>query len=247
MSDDRPLSPVLTALRSMFGTVDLLPGVAPGLLVPDTRRWAPAARLADDLLPELLERAARRWQAQPHAAASLAWKAYTYWLALPAVLGFAVARRVPLLTGDAVLVRFDDPRSLVTFGLRPDITVAALPGDPLAGTPGVLVVADDDELLAALRRSLLDEHLTPLLDAMHGAVRIGRRVLLGSLASGIAYGLLRVAGDQTGATGRVLSALDLADLIELTPAGRVHRRTCCLAFTLPRPKICADCCLPPRP
>jgi ferric iron reductase protein FhuF len=244
---EHPLVPVLAAFRSMFGTVDL-PGAAPGLLVPDPHGWTPAARLADDLLPVLLDRAARRWRAQPHAAASLAWKAYTYWLALPAVLGFAVARRVPLLTAGDVLVRFDDPEPLVTLGLRTEIAVAVLPGDPLAegARPGVVVVAGEDELLAALRRSLLDQHLYPLLESMHGAVRIGRRVLLGSLASGVVYPLLRA---ERASVGPVLRALRIDDLIDLVPGpnGRldVRRKTCCLAFTLPRPKICVDCCIRP--
>jgi Ferric iron reductase FhuF-like transporter len=242
VSADHPLDPVRGALRSIFGTVDRLPGVAPGLLVRDRAGWTPAARLAGDLLPVLLARAERRWPAQPHVAASLAWKAYTYWLALPAVLGFATARRVPLLTGDAVLVRFDDPRTVVTLGLRDDLTVAVRAGDPWAGRPGVEVVAGDDELLAALRRSLLDEHLTPLLGALHAEVRIGRRVLLGSLASGMAYGLSRTAEPIEP----VLRALGLTGLIEVGPAGGVRRRTCCLAFTLARPKICADCCLATR-
>jgi hypothetical protein len=242
VSADEPLDAVLTALRSIFGTTDRLPGVAPGLFVPDPARWAPAAALAGDLLPVLLARAQRRWQAPPHVAASLGWKAYTYWLALPAMLGYATARRVPLLTGDAVLVHFDDPRPLVTLGLRPDVPVAVLPGDPFAGRPGVAVVAGEDELLAALRRSLLDQHLLPLLGALHGAVRIGRRVLLGSLASGMAYGLLR-AGEPVGP---VLTAMGLDGLIDVVPPGAVRRRTCCLAFTLPDPKICTDCCLPTR-
>ncbi|HEU5111371.1 MAG TPA: hypothetical protein VFT95_22750, partial [Micromonosporaceae bacterium] len=82
----------------MFGT-DRLPGVAPGLLVTDPVGWLPATSLVDgSRLPELLDAAGRRWQAAPHAAAALAWKAYTYWLTLPAVLGWASARRVPLLT-----------------------------------------------------------------------------------------------------------------------------------------------------
>ncbi len=116
--------------------------------------------LGDDL-DILLDAAGRRWKAQPHAAAALAWKAYTYWLALPAVLGWASARRVPLLTGANVLMHFDDPRPLVTLGLRADIPVAVLPTDPLAlsGHPQVRVVADEDALLAEFRRTLLDEHL----------------------------------------------------------------------------------------
>jgi ferric iron reductase protein FhuF len=39
----------------------------------------------------------------------------------------------------------------------------------------------------------------------------------------------------------------VADLVELVP-GRggeptVQRRTCCLAFTLPSPKVCQGCCV----
>ena len=72
--------------------------------------WAPASELAGEKLDLLLATAGRRWRAQPHAAAALAWKAYTYWAALPAVLGFASARRVPLLTSDNVLLAALDVR-----------------------------------------------------------------------------------------------------------------------------------------
>src|SRR5689334_7990145 len=150
-------------MRAMFGTSTELPGLAPDLLVHDDSGWTPADRLADDRLPELLESARRRWHGQRNAAAALAWKAYTCWLALPAVLGWASARRVPLLTGRDVLFHFDDPRPLVTLGLHRDITVAVLPSDPLAlsGLAQVRVVPNEAALLEELRRSLLDEHLTP--------------------------------------------------------------------------------------
>ena len=182
----QPLAPVTATLRAMFGTSTQLPGLAPDLLVPDPTGWMPTAELAGAQLDTLLDSARRRWNAQPHAAAALAWKAYTYWLALPAVLGWAAARRVPLLTADDVLMHFDDPRPLVTVGLRADIPVAVLASDPLAlvGLPQVRVVADEAALLAVLRSSLLDQHLSPLLDAIHGKVRLGARTLLGSLASG---------------------------------------------------------------
>jgi hypothetical protein len=250
---EEPLAPITAALRAMFGTSTQLPGLAPDLLVHDEARWIPAARLADEQLPVLLESARRRWNAQPHAAAALAWKAYTYWLALPAVLGWASARRMPLLTGSDVLMNFDDPRPLVTIGLRQDIPVAVLASDPLAlrGLPQVRVVPDEAALLAEFRRSLLDEHLTPMLDAIHGMVRLGRRTLLGSLSSGIAYAVLRSAdllpGSSAETIGTLLQALDIEDLIELvpTPSGKldVQRKTCCLAFTLPQPKICSGCCI----
>jgi len=248
-----PLAPVTATLRAMFGTSTQLPGLAPDLMVTDPDRWAPTADLANGALDELLESARRRWNAQPHAAAALAWKAYTYWLALPAVLGWASARRVPLLTGQDVLMHFRDPRPLVTIGMRAEIPVAVLASDPLAltGNPRVRVVADETALLAELRRSLLDEHLTPMLDAIHRRVRLGNRTLLGSLSSGVAYGVLRSADVLPGSSAEtidvLLTALGIDDLIELVPdrTGRldVQRKTCCLAFTLPQPKICQGCCI----
>lgn len=248
-----PLAPVTATLRAMFGTSTELPGLAPDLLVRDTTGWMPTSELTGGALDVMLESSKRRWQAQPHAAAALAWKAYTYWLALPAVLGWASARRVPLLTGSDVLMHFDDPRPLVTIGLHPDVTVAVLPSDPLAlsGRAGVRVVPTEAALLEELRRSLLDEHLTPLLDAIHSRVRLGRRTLMGSVASGVAYAVLRSAdvlpGSSAETIGVLLGALGVEDLIELVPgrAGKldVQRKTCCLAFTLPKPKVCMGCCI----
>ncbi|MEU4663620.1 hypothetical protein AB0F83_17880 [Micromonospora chalcea] len=249
-----PFAPVTATLRAMFGTDDL-PGLAPGLLVRDELdRWSPAARLIDGtLLPEFLTRAGRRWGGTPHACAALAWKSYSYWTALPAVLGWASARRVPLLDPADVLVHFEDHHQLLTLGLRTSTPVAVLPGDPLAlaGAPGVVVVPDEAALLGALRASLLDAHFAPLIAAIQGEVRIGTRTLLGSVASGIAHGILRAAdalpGSSVATVGTLLGALDLNDLVELLPgpAGEptVQRRTCCLAFTLPRPKVCQGCCV----
>ncbi|WP_328478811.1 hypothetical protein OHA21_38845 [Actinoplanes sp. NBC_00393] len=237
----------------MFGTSTEIPGLAPDLVARDLAGWTPAARLADVHLDTLLDTARHRWNAQPHAAAALAWKAYTYWLALPAVLGWASARRVPLLTATDAVIHFDDPRPLLTLGMRPDIPIAVLPTDPIAlsGLPQVKVVADEEALLAEFRRSLYDEHLGPLLDAIHGRVRLGKRTLLGSLASGIAYGVLRSAdalpGSSAASIDRLLGTLGVADLIELVPGPNgqldVQRKTCCLAFTLPQPKVCPGCCI----
>ena len=249
----QPLAPITATLRSMFGTSTAIPGLAPDLLVHDTSSWRPTSLLAGEGLDLLLESAGARWRAQPHAAAALAWKAYTYWLALPAVVGYASARRIPLLTSTNVLMHFRDPRPLVTLGLHPGTPVAVLPNDPLAlsGLPQVRVVPDEEALLAELRRSLLDEHLTPLLNAIHDRVRLGKRTLLGSLSSGVAYGILRSAdalpGPSAETIARLHRALGVEGLIELVPDAYgkldVQRKTCCLAFTLPTPKVCTDCCI----
>ncbi|MEU4244925.1 IucA/IucC family C-terminal-domain containing protein [Actinoplanes sp. NPDC026619] len=237
----------------MFGNSTEIAGLAPDLLVHQEAGWFRATELGNQKLDLLLENAGRRWNAQPHAAAALAWKAYTYWAALPAVLGYASARRVPLLSSENVLVNFNDPRPLLTLGLRADIPVAVLPNDPLAltGHPRIRVVPDEEALLAELRRTLLDSHLTPLLNAIHDRVRLGKRTLLGSLASGVAYGVLRSADAIPGSSAETVTtlhrALGVEDLIELVPDqfGQldVQRKTCCLAFTLPKPKVCKGCCI----
>ncbi|MEH0938760.1 IucA/IucC family C-terminal-domain containing protein [Micromonospora psammae] len=248
-----PLAPVTDTLRAMFGTLDL-PGLAPGLVVTDETGWSPATTLVDGTrLPDFLRAAARRWGGTPHACAALAWKSYSYWTALPVVLGWASARRVPLLDPADVLIHFEDRHQLLTMGLRRSTAVAVLPGDPLAlsGLPEVRVVADEAELLRVLRASLLDAHLAPMIAAIQAEVRVGARTLLGSVASGIAHGILRATDVLPGSSVRsiatLLDALDLADLVEIVPnaAGEptVQRRTCCLAFTLPRPKICQGCCV----
>lgn len=251
----RLLTPVTAALRAMPAADDRF-GLVPGLLVHDDAGWFPATRLVDgSRLRDLFELARCRWRAPAPAAAALAWKYYSYWLALPAVVGWAAARRVPLLHPADVLVRIDGRRPRVTLGVRPSVTVAVLPSDRLAsgGAPGARPVADERALLATLRGSLLDAHLSPMIQAIRAEVRVGTRTLLGSVSSGIAHGLLRTGGALPGPparhVGTVLATLGIENLIELVPgpAGEpaVRRRTCCLAFTLPRPKICAGCCITP--
>jgi hypothetical protein len=247
----QPLGPVLAtldALRNRHGE-DSLQGLVPGLLAPVGRQWRPAADLD---VTDMLAAAARRWSAQPHAAAALAWKCYSYWVALPAVLGFAAARRVPLMTPDHVLVRYTDHKPFVTLALRSPVT-AVLATDPIVASdaPGLLIVADETELLGVLRRSLVDAHLDPLVEELRKRARIGRRTLWGSVASGVAHGLSRAADSLPGPTldiaHRLLTALGADDLVDLSerPGGGldIQRRTCCLAFTLPTPKVCSTCCI----
>lgn len=218
-------------------------------MVRDPAGWLPATRFADGTaLPELLDAARTRWNASPHAAAALAWKSYTYWSVLPAVLGYAYARRVPVVSAENTLVRLHVSAPFLEIGLRRP-QLAVLPGDPLASGPrssGVRVV---DDLVGFLKATLLDQHLAPVLDALSARVHVGRRTLLGSLASGVGYALVRAQhalpepAPETAKT--LLTALGVDDLVEVS-AGEpmVRRHTCCLAFTLPEPKVCRGCCLP---
>ncbi|NJC67039.1 hypothetical protein HC028_21405 [Planosporangium flavigriseum] len=226
-------------------------GLVPGLYVADRAGWTPATEIIHgDAFDDMLEAAGRRWNTSPHVAAALAWKCYSYWTSLPALLGYATARRVPLLEPDKVLVRYDDRKPFLRAGLT-DPKIAILPGDPLAAAdlPGVQVVADETALLQTLRSSLVDAHLGPVVDRMHTRLHLGARTLWGSLASGVAHGISRAAdvlpGSALDAANTLLDTLGLTDLVDLTPAesGRleVRRRTCCLAFALPEPQICRGC------
>src|SRR5262245_60272413 len=104
------LAPVVATLGAIAARRGPAPvhGLAPGLLVADPTGWTRAADLVTGgpALTDLLDAAKQRWRAQPHAAAALAWKCYTYWLALPALVGYAGARRVPLPRPEHVLVKY---------------------------------------------------------------------------------------------------------------------------------------------
>ena len=233
------------AIRTGYGTSTQLPGLAADLVVTDPDGWLAAGTFTGEGVDVLLAAARRRWTAPPHVAAALVFKAYTYWLAVPAVFGWVTARRVPDVSAAQVLVRLDAPYAPVRLGLRPGGGTTVLPADPLAGEPAVTVAADEAALLAALRRTLLDEHVDPVLDALRARARIGRRQLLGSLASGVAHAARR-ADASAEETSLLLSTLGVAGLVDRgTDAdGRatIRRRTCCLLFTLPERKFCGDCC-----
>lgn len=240
------LAPILTALNTVGAQRGeaAVHGLAPGLVVDDPTDWLPAERFTDgSALPDLLAAAGRRWGGSPAAMAALAWKSYAYWLTLPAVVGYAVAGRVPDMSASNVLIRLHVAAPFLEVGLRaPKVAVA--PGDWLAGRPHVQIAED---LPGYLRRTLVDGHLGPVLEGLHQLVRVGRRTLLGSLASGVAYSLTRSADALPGPVAPVaatlLKALGVDQLVEITPQLGVQRHTCCLAFTLPEPKICAGCCI----
>lgn len=244
-----PLQPIVTALGGAAG-------VAPGLVVPNPTGWLPASSFVDGTaLPTLLDAPRRLWGAAPHAAAALAWKQYTFWVMLPAVIGYAAVRRVPRLDADNVVLRLANESPYVTVGMR-HAAVAVLPTDPAAGLPGVQVVPDEVALLATLRESLVDGHLKPLADATRSQVRVGERVLWGAVAASVGYVLttasLKPVGDLdtiTATAATLLDALGLADLAEVCPDGIsgtciVRRQTCCLAFTVPGMGLCSGCCVP---
>jgi hypothetical protein len=255
-AQDQALAPIVATLRDIEDRHGNGPvhGLVPGLAVRDPGGWVPTSEFTSGRqLPALLDAAKQRWRAQSHAAAALAFKAYAYWVALPALIGYASARRVPLPYPASVLARYAERQPLLTMALyRP--MVAVLPGDPLAtsGATDILICDDDAGLREALRRVLIEEHLEPVVEQLRQRAHLGQRTLWGSLASGVAHGLVQAADSVPGPISttidELLDAFGVADLVDVRPdpaTGRltVERRTCCLAFTLPEPKICASCCI----
>ena len=244
-----PIRDALAGVRARHGDGPTH-GVPPGIVVPvsGTSQWRPAAELTGPArIDELLHAASVRWPGGPHVAAALAFKSYAYWATLPAVIGFAAARRVPRVDAANTLARIHGVAPFVEIGLvRAELT--ALTSDPV---PGAHLVDDDAALLAVLREQLLDRHLGPLADELHARARLGRRTLLGSLASAVCYALLRASdvlpGPAVPTAEMILKALGVADLVDFSPDAqgrlRVQRRTCCLEFAAETPRVCAGCVL----
>ncbi|GAB3994250.1 hypothetical protein GCM10029992_08100 [Glycomyces albus] len=200
---------------------------------------------------ELLADSARLWGGSEHASAALAWKTYCYWAIVPVVLGYVAARRVPVLEAEdfQFTIAAEGEPMFSGRGLRPRFLV--LGDDPLADSAGFETAPGEAAMLERTRESLFDRHLDGVLEAVRGRVRVGRRTLLGSLASGIAYAVATCAcagRDAAEATAKtLLEAFDVADLVDVSTDedGRLvyRRHTCCLAFTIDGCGTCATCCV----
>ncbi|MGW0446257.1 (2Fe-2S)-binding protein [Streptosporangium nondiastaticum] len=233
-----PLPVLSEHLRGLADGQGGVLGVPPDLMADDSPGWIPVSELAREPygpLLALVDETAERWSAPRHVAAALLWKTYTYWNTLPMVLGWALERRVPLMRLADTLVRPSDAG--VTIAATA-VTVAVLPGDPLAGAPGTTVVPD---LASAIRDALLDgQH--PLIRALCAQTRLGERTLWGSTAEAVAHPLLSLVprDDVT----RLLTEIGPPVNGLLVPDGDGYRRrTCCLWVTLPDADPCSTCCV----
>lgn len=219
--------------------------------VPEGAIEFPAAELAaGERIEELMGTAAALWGGSAHANAALAWKTYCYWTLAPVVLGYVAARRVPVMdAANAVFSVAEDAPMFSVRQIRPRFL--ALPHDPCAAHPDVEVVANEAILLDRLRATVFDAHLAPVLDAFLARARVGRRTLMGSVASGIAYGVASIAqvvpdpDDVLAKT--LLDAFDVSALVDIRTdeMGRLvyQRRTCCLALTIDGNRTCSTCCV----
>ncbi|MFB9658483.1 IucA/IucC family C-terminal-domain containing protein [Glycomyces mayteni] len=254
-----PVPHPMRALRAVAARVERESGSHP---VAGIRSWLyggpadgavefPAAELAaGERVEELMATAAALWGGSPHANAALAWKTYCYWTLAPVVLGYVAARRVPVMDAANTVFRVSAGAPMFSVRqVRPRFL--ALPHDPCAGHPDVEVVANEEVLLDRLRATAFDAHLGPVLDAFLARVRVGRRTLMGSLASGLSYAVASMApavpdADEVIAK-TLLEAFDVAHLVDVATGedGRLayRRRTCCLALTIEGGRTCATCCV----
>lgn len=220
--------------------------VSPGMII-NTAEFAEGGEACE----QVLQHGANLWGATPHVAAALAWKTYSYWSVLPAVLGYVSARRVPLWNPKEAHFIISRHNPLFSLHLG-ETKFAVLADDPLASHPDVVVAKDDAQLRQFARESLLDEHLDVVMRMLSKHARIGRRNLMGSLASGICYAVSCTAGasSQSGESiaRDVLETFGVANLVDISSGddGKLvyQRHTCCLAFTLKGRNICSTCCLP---
>src|SRR5690606_32984939 len=155
--------------------------------------WVPASALiSGERLDGTLDLARPRGGAPLATAAAMVWRSYAHWLASPPGLGWAKARRFPLAVSGGVLLAAAGGhcRAPVTFGWR-RAKLAALPQTPATSAADVTIITSEAELLGKLRATLREEHLDPLLAQIQTRVRLGTRTLLGSLASAVAYAVVR--------------------------------------------------------
>ncbi|MEU7890202.1 (2Fe-2S)-binding protein [Microbispora bryophytorum] len=213
-------------------------GVLPGLVADDSPGWIPAAALVREPyegLLALVDETAGRWSAPRHVAAALLWKTFGYWHTMPMALGWGLGRRVPLMRLEDTLVR-SSAAGVTVAASR--LTVAVLPGDPLAGTEGALVVPD----LAAVIGEALMESQYPFVRALSTLTKVGERTLWGSTAEAFAHPLLTLGSYAEAA--RLLDEIGPPVAGLLVPDGDGYRRrTCCLWVTLPDAAPCSTCCV----
>jgi hypothetical protein len=239
----RPLIALLDAAHAEYPLA-----LVPGLRAPRDDGFLTAG---DPRLMETLVADTRaRYEAPPHIAAALAWKGYAYWASLPVTLGWALNRRVPLYTRSDTLVRPLKDEPFVTVGMR-EVRLVVTASDPCAGTPGTVVVPDEDDLLALVRDTLIRDHFAPLIDALRTLTRTGARGLWGTASEALSAPLYGHGSALPGAAESVRTLMEglgkpVNGLMETTegPPPTVRRRTCCLWVALRDRDACPSCCLP---
>jgi hypothetical protein len=196
-----------------------------------------------------------------HVAASAFIIAYLTRVVHPAVAQYILYRRVPDISLDNLAFhRTADGRIDATGLVRP--AFAALPGDPDAGHPDVLSLADGPDLLQRLMAWLFEDNATLVIQALRRAVRASVPVSRNAVATACAQALHQLypmAADPD-------LVADTADDLFRDPASPAYQQVsmeivehdgrrglfgrragCCLVWrTRKADGYCANCILTPR-
>lgn len=247
-------------MRPLEGTLARLGSLAArlSLTAPPDARAVPADRLArpGPELDQALGIYAATLGADGEVAASQLTKHWATSVARAAVAAYATERRVPDVAATNSALACDGsgrPVSLVLTAPR----FAALPGDPDAGCPTAVVVADEARLAGWLREQALDAHLRPAVDAVAAAAPVDPQRLWGNVAAACASAFSTLSGRRLPLDRLRSDAATLLDapgaatrgLVRLVPmahGGRarlfVRREVCCLRYRLRHgPPRCLSC------
>jgi ferric iron reductase protein FhuF len=229
-------------------------------LVSDEPDWQPMTEfLGGAGLDRALERTGRNRRIEADRVAAASWfvLSYSRLVVSPVVTGWYLVDRVPDMAVANMAIRPDpDGGGAHVLGVF-DGTCAVLSTDRLADHPDARPVPDQAALTTHMVSTLVDGHVTPLIEAIDARVRVGSRLLWGNVSHRIVnrfHDMVEAGGslekarqgidalcDAPGSPFRGLSRLD-----EYT-AGGPHtlatRLTCCLRYKHPGASKCSTCSL----
>jgi len=206
------------------------PYFAVGTGAVDEPGWRPVRALYENpvVLAGLVERVRTRLGAgQWRVAASILFQGHAARLWSVSLGALLRGGLLPELDPDALLWRDQDGSVRLRL-------------DPSEGWRG----ADLGNVLGC---SVIGEHLTPLLTAVHRLGPLSARLLWGNAASAL-LGAARVlddgpVGPARGVADRLLNHGPLRGTLEVQPEGGHRRRSCCLFYRVPGGGLCGDCAL----
>jgi hypothetical protein len=250
-ADDGPLAETLAAARAHFGGHDVL-----GTRLGAPAGWPPAGAIvcAGPALDDLLAKAtATTGGGRADIGATLLAEGYAFALALRAVGTLLFGTRIPAMAPDDVRLEFAGGDATIT-GMAFAGGAYGVAGDPRAGDPSLVAVADEAALLACLHAEM-EAHLGPLLEAIAAATGRPRQALwrsAGDRLGGAFLWLGEVVGMRERAwdlgtrcmrlagplgVGAGFRVLDHAGIAEPTR----NRRGCCLIYRVEGNDTCFTC------
>ncbi|HMQ30604.1 MAG TPA: IucA/IucC family C-terminal-domain containing protein [Chloroflexaceae bacterium] len=262
-----PLFDTMARLNAL--DADLL-GAAPG---PLEAGWFRADALLREGAPELREglarQAARYAGMDRRTAGSFFVNEYAWYVFAGPIGALLAERRAPELDPANLALRFRgytwEEDGETGEAERIDARFlsgrcAVLPDDPAAGLPGVTVLSDEGALREWLRAGL-EAHVTPLIERVHAATRLGRRAQWNLVADACAGQFLnagKLLGDPARAQAEGLAFVRAAGspmcnpgtgYITLECAGHTGtfraRGGCCRYYTVGDGDKCTTCVLRP--